>query len=135
MWTCPKCGRKFRNTNQDHSCMITDLRSHFAGKDQNVINTFEELLDRVMTFSSVRINPLKNAILFSVNSHFLAVKPKKSRLDIEFLLDGKIEGFPIHKSVQATKTKWAHFMQLDSPDEVDDQLMQWLRRAHQLVSS
>jgi len=134
MWTCPDCGRKFKNTNQDHSCLITDLESHFIGKDQIVIYTFEKLKSVVMAFESVRLNPVKNAVLFSVKSHLLAVKPKKQFLDIEFVLDEPVEGFPIHKTVQASKNKWAHFVRLGSPEEVDEQLINWLRSAHRLCS-
>ncbi len=88
------------------------------------------LQDEVTKFEGIKINPVKNAILFTAKSHFLAVKPKKAWLDIEFVLDKKIEGFPIHKSVQATKTKWAHFMRLESTEEVDKQLLLWIRKAY-----
>lgn len=132
MWTCPICNRQFKNTNQDHSCIVTPIESHFLNKQQHVIDTFEKLKDEVLRFEKVRINSVKNAILFTAKSHFLAVKPKKGWLDIEFVLDEKIEGFPIHKTVQATKNKWAHFMRLQSVEEVDKQLIKWLMRAYEI---
>ena len=103
MWTCPKCNRQFKNTNQDHSCMVIDLKSHFVGKQQNVIDTYKMLQDEVTKFEGIRINPVKNAILFTAKSHFLAVKPKKAWLDIEFVLDEKIDGFPKNKGCQPFK--------------------------------
>jgi predicted transport protein len=127
---CPTCGRQFRNTNQDHSCMVTDLESHFVNKQQNVIDTFAKIRYEVMQFEGVRINSVKNAILFQAKSNFLAVKPKKSHLDIEFVLDEKIEEFPIYKTFQATKSKCAHFVRLESPEEVEEQLITWLRKAY-----
>ena len=132
MWTCPDCGRQFKNTNQDHSCMVTDLESHFKGKQENVIQTFAVLKEKVMTFPDVTINSVKNAILFTRKSHFLAVKPKKAFIDIEFVLDKPVEGFPIHKTVQASKHKWAHFIRLGSHEELDDQLMGWLKSAYKI---
>jgi len=134
MWTCPNCGRTFRNTNQDHSCVVTDLELHFENKDQNVKDTFEKIKDIAMNLGNVKINSVKNAILFQAKSQFLAVKPKKKILDIEFVLDEPIEGFPIHKTVQATKTKWAHFVRLESPEEVDAQIVEWIERAHSVCS-
>ncbi len=77
---CPTCGRQFRNTNQDHSCMITDLESHFVNKQQNVIETFTVIKNEVMKLEGVKINSVKNAILFQAKSNFLAVKLKKSIL-------------------------------------------------------
>ena len=95
MWDCPNCGRSFRNTNQDHSCLITDLESHFVNKQQQVIDTFVNIKNEVIKLEGVRINSVKNAILFQAKSNFLAVKPKKTHLDIEFVLDERIEEFPI----------------------------------------
>ncbi|MEZ5148780.1 MAG: DUF5655 domain-containing protein [Bacteroidales bacterium] len=134
MWTCPDCGRTFRNTNQDHSCVVIDLELHYVNKDQNVKDTFEKIKDIAMSLGNVKINSVKNAILFQAKSQFLAVKPKKNILDTEFVLDEPVEGFPIHKTVQATKTKWAHFVRLESPEEVDEQLISWIKRAHRVCS-
>jgi hypothetical protein len=87
-----------------------------------------------MDFDDVKINSVKNAILFTAKSHFLAVKPKKSLLDIEFVLDEPVEGFPIHKTVRASKHKWAHFVRLEKPEEVDMQLAGWIQRAYKVCS-
>lgn len=132
MWNCPNCGRNFRNTNQDHSCLITNLESHFVNKQQNVIDTFTAIKNEVMKLNGVRINSVKNAILFQANSNFLAVKPRKSHLDIEFVLNERIEEFPIYKTFQATKTKYAHFVRLEYTEEVDEQLLSWLKRAYEV---
>ena len=134
MWTCPDCGRTFRNTNQDHSCVVIDLELHYVNKDQNVKDAFEKIKDIAMSLGNVKINSVKNAILFQAKSQFLAVKPKKNILDTEFVLDEPVEGFPIHKTVQTTKTKWAHFVRLESPEEVDEQLISWIKRAHRVCS-
>jgi hypothetical protein len=120
-WICSTCGRQFRNTNQDHSCLITDLESHFVNKQQNVIDTFEKIKNEVMQLEGVQINSVKNAILFQTKS-------------IEFVLDEKVDEFPIYKTFQATKSKYAHFVRLESPEEVDEQLILWLRKAYKISS-
>jgi hypothetical protein len=99
-----------------------------------VIDSFEKIKNEVILFENVQINVVKNAILFRSKSTFLAIKPKKKFLDIEFVLDEKVEGFPIHKTVQASKFKWAHFIQLESPEEIDEQLLCWLRKAYDICS-
>jgi len=103
-----------------------------VNKQQNVIDTFEKIKNAILLFDGVRINSVKGAILFRAKSTFLAVKPKSSFLDIEFILDEKIEEFPIHKTVQASKLKWAHFMRIGSPDEVDEQLLEWIGKAYEV---
>lgn len=132
MWTCPECNRTFKNTHQNHSCLVTDIESNFVGKHENAKSTFDMLLSVVKAYVNVTINSVKNTILFTNKTHFLAVKPKKEWLDIEFVLDEKVEGFPIHKTVQTTKTKWAHFVRLGSAEEVDRQLIDWIKRAYEV---
>jgi predicted transport protein len=112
--------------------MITDLESHFVNKQQNVIDTFEKIKNEVMQLEGVQINSVKNAILFQAKSNFLAVKPKKTHLDIEFVLNEKVEEFPIYKTFQATKSKCAHFVRLESQEEVDEQLLSWIKNAYEI---
>lgn len=130
MWTCPECSRTFKNTHQEHSCMLTDLESHFKNKSQQVKDIFIILKNEMLSYEGVRINTVKKAILFRTNYNFLAVKPKKEFVDIELILDEEIDEFPIHKTVQTTKTKWAHFIRLGSEEEVDRQLTDWIKRAY-----
>jgi len=105
-----------------------------VNKQKNVIDTFEKIKNEVMQLEGVQINSVKNAILFQAKSNFLAVKPKKAHLDIEFVLDEKVDEFPIYKTFQATKSKCAHFVRLESPEEVDEQLIQWFRKAYKISS-
>jgi uncharacterized protein (UPF0332 family) len=73
------------NTSQDHSCLIKDLESYFVNKQQNVVDIFTKINNKVMKFEGVRINSVKNAILFQAKSNFLAIKPKKSHLILSLL--------------------------------------------------
>ena len=114
--------------------MITDLESHFVNKQQQVIDTFVKIKNEVLKLEGVRINSVKNAILFQAKSNFLAVKPKKTHLDIEFVLDEKVDEFPIYKTFQAIKSKCAHFVRLESQEEVDEQLILWLKKAYRISS-
>lgn len=37
MWRCPKCGREFRNTNQDHYCVkVNAIDDYIAAQSPNV---------------------------------------------------------------------------------------------------
>jgi hypothetical protein len=112
--------------------MVTDLESHFQNKEGNVRAVFAKLLEAVSEFGEFTVNPVKSAILLTAKSHFLAIKPKKRWIDIEFVLPYPEDSFPIHKVVQAQKKKWAHFVRLETPEEVDKTLVQWLKEAYEL---
>lgn len=130
MWTCPKCQRQFKNTNQDHSCILVDPELHFIDKDPGVKEIFNAILEAVRGFGDTRMSSVKNAILFATSSNFLAVKPKKNWLDIEFILPYEAKQFPVNKTVKISKTMWAHFVRIESESEVDMELIGWLREAY-----
>lgn len=134
MWTCPVCSRNFKNKNQDHSCETVDIESHFINKGKNVKAVVDKLMKEVSEIGEFSVSSMKSAILLGLNSQFLAMKPKKNWLDIEFILPEAIDEFPVHKTVQVSKTKWAHFVRLESVDEVDELLLQWLKSAYKVAN-
>lgn len=80
----------------------------------------------------MQISPVKSAIIFSAKSTFLAVKPKKNWLDLEFILDYEADEFPVFKIIRAGKSRYVHFIRISTPENIDRQLMDWIRQAYAL---
>ena len=78
----------------------------------------------------VQISYVENAILIAATSTFLAVKPKKDHVDIEFILDREIQDFPVHKTVRISRFKAANFIKLGSPEDVDGMIGRWIGEAY-----
>ena len=131
-WTCPKCGRSFKVLNQSHSCEITSKDHHFSGKDPIIRAIYEKIVRVVENCGPVNISFVKNAIIIAAKSTFLAVKPKKAYVDIEFLLNEEILDFPIHKTVRVSKNKVAHFVKIENPEDIDGSVTIWLRKAYRI---
>ena len=66
LWTCPKCGRAFANRNQFHFCSDVRLDDHFAGRDPQVIATFDALLAAAKKSGPV-ISPRNQVHLFRLH--------------------------------------------------------------------
>lgn len=124
--------RTFKNTNQWHSCVNINLDEHFINKEPGVRTTYVRLESTLKTFGDFQVSPVINAILFSAVSTFLAVKPKSKWLDLEFVLDYQADEFPIHKTIQVSKNRYAHFVRIQNPEEVDEQLIRWIKKAYEL---
>ena len=131
-WTCPDCKRIFKNTKQGHSCVVKSLNEHFLNKEPGVRATYDRLESTLKAFGDFQVSPVINAILFSSESTFLVVKPKNKWLDLEFVLDYEANEFPIHKTVRVSKTRFAHFVRIQRPEEVDKQLIEWIKKAYVL---
>lgn len=133
MWFCPVCNRKFKNTNQEHSCLLRPLEEHFSGKPEELEHIIRTILQHVNTFGYIQISSLKHAILIASQTTFLALKVKKDRVEIEFVLGEVREGFPVYKVVRVSKNRVAHFVAVGSLEEVDDYLLGLIREAYELV--
>ena len=128
-WKCPRCGRNFKVPNQSHSCEITNADHHFSGKDPVIREIFDKIIRALEGCGPLNINYVKHAIIVMAKSTFLAIKPRKTYVDIEFLLNVEINEFPIHKTFRVSKNKVAHFIKVESPDEIDDTVTLWLQKA------
>jgi|WetSurMetagenome_2_1015567.scaffolds.fasta_scaffold176827_2 hypothetical protein len=131
-WDCPRCGRSFKVRNQPHSCGVTDVAHHFSRKDPVIRAIYDKIIGALNPCGPVNISFVKNAIIVSAKSTFLAVKPRRTYVDIEFLLNGEILDFPIHKTFRVSKNKVAHFVKIGSPDEVEGAVAGWLQQAYRI---
>src|SRR6202521_2363095 len=72
LWTCRECGRSFANRNQSHFCSHVRLDEHLAGREPNVVATFDRLLEAARKNGPVTVLPEKTRIAFQVRMSFAA---------------------------------------------------------------
>ncbi len=135
MWTCPKCGRSFKRKDQQHTCTLISKESLFAKRLPGLKNLYSKIVKEVKKFGEYReetVNP--DVIFFKTKSTFLAVKVKKDHLDIEFFLDHLEDVPPVSKYLQTSKHRVAHVVPIDSAEEINEQLISWIKNSYQLVS-
>ena len=135
VWICPECGRQFKHTNQSHSCVRLNPDDLFPGKDVHVKETYDRLLAEVKKFGDVNVSPVRVGVMLKAGGTFAAVKPKKSWVDLEFILDEEISEFTVHKTFRYTAGRWAHFVRLEHSRDVSRKLLVWLRRSYNLISN
>jgi hypothetical protein len=132
LWTCPDCGRQFAKQNQWHSCAARTVDDHFQGRDARLRNTYDALVFRLEEFGPVRVDAVQGSINLISRHHFGAVTVQKRALRLEFLLDEEIESPRIVRVQRLGPRRVAHSVKLCAPDEVDEELLGWLRRAYLL---
>lgn len=135
MWTCPKCDRPFKHKNQWHSCVKVNPDILFERQNPVIIKIYQRILNEVTRFGNdIAITASKYAVFAKAPGTFLALKPKKDFLAIEFLLSEEVNEFPIEKTFRISKNRVAHFLRLDDPVQIDTQLLNWLKAAYHTVS-
>ena len=130
MWTCPKCKRKFKNINKSHSCGTFSVEQVFEKYPAEIYSLFEIVVNVVKTFGQLNINPVKNGVMISVHSTFLALKPHSTYLALEFAGGIPHDEFPVEKCIRVSKNEYAHMLRIEKPDEIDQQLITWLKEAY-----
>lgn len=133
-WICPKCSRKFKNNNQSHDCTYGSVEQHLAKSNKVVQHAAQVLLAFVQKLGPVQISSVKSGILVAGTANFLSIKPKKERLEVEFLLKEEITEFPVYRTFRVSKTKVAHYISIDSATDLDALIKGWIKKAYLLHS-
>jgi len=132
MWTCPKCNRIFKNENQPHSCNKISLEQHFKHKEQ-AKEIFEYLVNQIKSkIGKCQIISLPCCIHLFGNYDFLAILPKKDKLEIRFNLDRILNSSRLKQSVPVSSKYYKNCVDIFNTKEINDELMQWLTESFYL---
>ena len=110
-----------------------ELNTLFAGKDVAVRSIYSRLLDVLHAFGPFREEPKKTSIHLVTTSGFAGVHPRKSFLYLNLRMDRPLQGGRVAKSEQVSKNRYHNEIKLTAPDEVDDELIAWLKEAYALT--
>ena len=134
MWTCPNCTRTFRNANQAHTCKLVSKEDFFEKRPPVLRKLFGQIVREVSRFGEFREEAVEpDVVFFKTKSTFLSVKVKRSHLEVVFFLDHLEDVPPVSKYLQTSKNRVAHVVLVDSPEEIGEQLRQWLRASYELI--
>jgi len=135
MWICPKCRREFKSKNQSHGCRLISKESLFEKRPASLRKLYEVIAKEVKKFGEFREETLPpDVIFFKTKSTFMAVKVKKDHLDIEFFLDHLEDVPPVSKYLQTSKHRVAHIVPVDSIDDIDKQIINWMKESYKLIN-
>ena len=131
VWRCPKCNRAFRRTRQPHSCRTVSLESHLRHGEQRA--HFEHLVDEVNSkVGRCEVLSLPCCIHLVGKFDFLAVLAKKERLEIRFVLKRELASSRVQRSARISKTQYKHCVDVQAAEDIDEELLSWVREAYYL---
>lgn len=130
LWKCPKCGRAFANRNQFHFCSNRRLDEHFAGRDSQVVATFQRLLAAAETSGPVTVVPEKTRVAFQVRMSFAAFTLRRHWVDGHVVLAKRLDSPRFRRIDVISPRNQVHVFRLNGPSEVDDEVRRWLAEAY-----
>ena len=107
-------------------------RSHFEGKDLVVRKIYDQVVKAIRQMGPVTEEPKKTSIHL-VNATALAgVATRKAYLILTIKSDHKLTSPRVHKTEQVSAKRFHHEVKLTSPEDVDAELIGWLKAAYVL---
>lgn len=104
----------------------------FIGKDQVVRDTYARLLSALGELGPFTVEPKKTSIHLVNKSGFAGVHPRKGYMYLNLRTERPLENPRIAKREQVSKSRYHNEVKLATPDDVDDELREWLKEAYEL---
>lgn len=129
MWTCQKCERVFKTTNQSHYCNETTLDALFENKPDDILLVFDRIMMEVVNWEPCSLGVAKKAIVFTSKKAWLIARPMSKVLDIKFYNDEPLDSQLFHK-IDMWGKKYAHHIRLKNEEEVTEEVFELLKIGH-----
>ncbi len=104
----------------------------FVGKDDVVQAIYTRLLQALRSLGPFQEEPKKTSIHLVRTVGFAGVHPRKSYLYLNLRTDHSIESTRISKTEQVSKNRYHNELKLTSPDEIDEEVLGWIKEAYEL---
>jgi len=131
--TCYHC-KQWVEAGEAHDCWTTTEAALTADLDDDLREAWERLRETAAEFGEQRIYASHKSIMFSRQSCYFFVRPKRSFLEVNVFLGRAIQAPQIKKAVRSSAAKTLHVLHIRHRDEVEAPMITWLREAYELAA-
>ena len=135
MWNCPRCGNRFVNKNQYHSCKRYSLSDPFEGKPDKIRGLFDRFREIVEAQGPVKMIPYSDAVGFMVRVRFGNATPRTRWLDIGLWLQRRVESPRFRRVETIYPNAHVHVLRITEADQLDDEVESWVKEAYEVGRS
>ena len=106
---------------------------HFSGRAGHVRTIYEEIVAISSTLGPVEQDPKKTSIHLNRRVAFAGVQTRKDALILTLKSNRDIKHRRVHKTEQTSANRWHFEVRLNAPEEVDEEVRQWIRASYELA--
>jgi hypothetical protein len=134
MWTCPKCGHKFVNRNQSHSCGHYTVEDFLRGKSDLAKKLFNDFLSSYRTIGPFELHPVKTRVALLTKMRFCSInKIGQDYIDCHLVLREPYKDAPcFHKIDNLADKFFIHHFRIRSKKEINAGLKRYMRLAYEV---
>jgi hypothetical protein len=108
------------------------VEEHFGGRDATLRDLYDQLLAELNKFGPIIEDAKKTSIHLNHVSALAGISVRKTYLLVNIKSGRAIDSPRIGKSEQISARRFHHEVKLSSPDQIDAELLGWLREAYEL---
>src|ERR1043166_5296804 len=108
------------------------VKEHFENRAPEVKATYAAILKAAKQFGPVKEEAKKTSIHLVRKTAFAGVATRKTALILTLKADADIRSPRIVRREQTSASRWHHEIRLESPEQVDRELVGWMTRAWEL---
>jgi hypothetical protein len=129
---CFMAGRECHHCKQwiageTHDCWTTTEAALTRGLSDDLRDAWDRLRETAASLGDHRIYASHKSIMFSRQSCYLFVRPKRSSLELCIFLGRTLKALEVRRVDRVSKSKLAHFIRITHRDEVEAPITDWLR--------
>lgn len=134
-WECPECGREFGNRNQGHLCAPgVPVDEVFAGRPDEQREIYDVVMEHLEGLGPVHTDAVRVGVFLKTDRKLAEIRPMARALSIELMLPREVGSPRMTRVLRVSAEKYAHFLRLREPDEVDDEILGWLTEAYDFAT-
>jgi len=110
------------------------VKEHFENRAAEVKATYQAILKAAKKLGPVSEEAKKTSIHLVRKTAFAGVATRKTALVLTLKSDADIASKRITKREQASANRWHLEIRLETPEQVDRELLNWLTKAYELAA-
>lgn len=114
-----------------HEDSLYSLDYHFKNKKSNMRPLFEELINKLSHEMKLKLKIGKAYIGLVNKLVFAAIHIQIKKIIFEFTARQKVSSPRIIKSLKFQKARWAYYVELKDPADIDKELLNWARLSYE----
>ncbi len=111
---------------------MNTVEQHFKNKSEIVLLIYDKLLAELRKLGEVKQSPNKSSIHLLNKYGFAGVYTRKNYILLHIHLARELDNERIVKIEQISKNRYKHIIKLYSENDIDQELLIWLKEAYDL---
>ena len=105
---------------------------HFTNRSPAVREIYDRLLDASRRFGPLKEDPKKTSIHLVNRSAYAGVQNRRESMILTLKSTTDIDNKRIFRRLKASANRWYLEIKLTSPEQIDDELINWLEASYRI---